>query len=394
MTSFLLLFTLVPLAAVQAGPSGSKERHRDVKSKDKDRRSSIEEKTNKRAEERIDKRIEERMDKRVEERIDERFGKESRDREDREQKERIPPVEKDRYAIDNISQSERNELANRSMPDIKGKKFTLVREARDLGGLTPKYIMKDQRGDKWLFKTTGGMSEAEVGANKLLKDLGYFAVDIERVTLNIPNKGELSGSIQKMIKLKTWEVGKIDKKKYTVDLSKLTNKNLIQLQQHQIIDYLIGNTDCHKNNFGIDHKGDIVAFDKGEALSAFNFVHQNKKFDLSEFNIKLYEDLWGGWLENKYKMDFMAAEPLIEKIENLPDAVFLDRFRSYAEEYEKQTGESAKEFLDKLVKHKREIRSDVKAFYKELARKKGISFEGFSSDAPEVHVDKLSSSIR
>ncbi|GAC42571.1 hypothetical protein, partial [Paenibacillus popilliae] len=100
---------------------------------------------------------------------------------------------------------------------------------------------------------------------------------------------------------------------------------------------------------------------------------------------------WGGWLKkkNKYEMDLMSVKPLIEKIESLSEPAFSDMFRAYAEGREKELGKSAKEFLDVLVERKNTLRSKVEDFYKELASKKGISFEGFSPHADEVPADKL-----
>ncbi|GAC42570.1 ADP-ribosyltransferase, partial [Paenibacillus popilliae] len=126
--------------------------------------------------------------------------------------------------------------------------FTVVGDAtKDLGGQSEKYIVQDQTGERWLFKVSGKpwksdwVGEAEVGANKLLKALGQPSVEIENVTLDIPGVGKRSGSVQKMIDLKTWGLG---------NPKKLTDENRKQLQESQIIDYLIANLDCHDGNFG------------------------------------------------------------------------------------------------------------------------------------------------
>ncbi|GAC42643.1 hypothetical protein PPOP_2001 [Paenibacillus popilliae ATCC 14706] len=279
--------------------------------------------------------------------------------------------------------------------------FTFVGNADFLGGQSEKYIMKDQNEDSWLFKVNGKpgkfdwVGEAEVGANKLLHALGQPSVEIENTTFDIPDKGKLSGSLQKMIDLKTWGLDQID-------VSKLSNENRVQLQQHQIIDYLIANLDCHSDNFGIDYRNHIVAFDKGQALKHIGDHSEITNFTLNpdsilslveenEYNAPYYPTMWKGWLGNQYEMDFMAVKPLIEKIERLSDTEFSDMFKAYAEGREKQTGKSAKELLDNLVERKNTIRSKVEAFYKELARKKGITFDGFSSDAMKESINKLAS---
>ncbi|GAC43701.1 ADP-ribosyltransferase [Paenibacillus popilliae] len=279
--------------------------------------------------------------------------------------------------------------------------FTVVGDAtKDLGGQSEKYIVQDKTGERWLFKVSGKpwkfdwVGEAEVGANKLLQALDQPSVEIENVTLYIPGVGKRSGSVQKMIDLKTWGLN--------YQFGKLTDENRKQLQESQIIDYLIANLDCHDGNFGIDSSGNIVAFDKGQALkhvgdtsritectsnpdSILSLIYNNK------YNQPCYTFLWDGWLKNEYEMDLMSVKPLIEKIESLSEPAFSDMFRAYAEGREKQLGESAKEFLDVLVERKNTIRSKVEDFYKELASKKGISFEGFFPHADEVPAYKLAS---
>lgn len=260
--------------------------------------------------------------------------------------------------------------------DGKNMRFTFVEEPK-LNGMNLKYIMKDQHGDRWLFKPSGRpgdgdwKGEAEVGANKLLKALGYFGVDIGNVTLNIPGHGELSGSIQKMIELKTWGLDQID-------ISQLTDENRFQLQQHQIMDYAMGNTDCHAGNFGLDKRRKIVAFDKGAAMRDSELVNPNSGYmsGFQQSNLRFYRILWDGWMQDKYTMDLTAVGRLIRKIENLPNADLVDMFRDYAEGREKQEGKSAKELLDSLVKRKNGIRQAVVDFYAQLADQKGISFDG------------------
>lgn len=285
--------------------------------------------------------------------------------------------------------------------DVKTEKFTFAGDACSLGGGHEKYFMKGQNGDLWLFKVSDNdwVGEAEVGANKLLKKLGQPSVEIGNVTLPIPGRGNVSGSIQKIIPLKTRKLGEIE-------VSELSKEQLQALQIAQIIDSLLANLDCHGNNFGIDEQDHIVALDKGLALKHFGDTSEvingtsNPDAVLSLVDYNLYEEdlyytkMWKGFIEDKIVIEFtkealIEVIKIIEIIEGLSDIAFSDMFRSYAEGREKQTGESAEQFLAALVNRKNTIRPKVEAFYKEIARKKGISFAGFSTLATEISVDEL-----
>lgn len=250
--------------------------------------------------------------------------------------------------------------------DGKEFQFTFVKDGRYLGGLTEKYIMKDQHGDLWLFKVNDKpgendwAGEGEVAANKLLKALGLFSVDIANVTFdNIASRDHVSGTLQKMIHLKFRDLAGIRP-------NQLTKKNWEQLQQHHIIDYLLDNPDWNEGNFAINDNDDIVALDKGETLRSFiDPITFTPDFS------KLSSEYLGELIPWR-RMDFMSVKPLIEKIENLPDSKLRDMFKVCAKKYEKQTGHPAKEILNFLIERKHTIRQTVENFYKELAHEKGI----------------------
>lgn len=54
------------------------------------------------------------------------------------------------------------------------------------------------------------------------------------------------------------------------DITALTQKQLEQLFAHSLVDWILSNIDVFPHNFGIDKKGNIVAFDKAQSYKFFN----------------------------------------------------------------------------------------------------------------------------
>lgn len=303
----------------------------------------------------------------------------------------LPEVDSSRLS-DNVvthEDSERSVMKPQTRQiDGKDMEFTFVENASYLGGAAQKYTMKDEHGGLWLFKVLGnGDNEwggkAEVAANKLLKKLDLPSVEMETITLVVPDHGRVSGTIQKMFKLKKDGLLKTNTK-----VNELTPEQRKQLQELEVFDNLICDRDRHGNNFGIDFHDNLVSFDRGEALgyregSTIRGIVITKRgvFDLDTmffhadkdlFYGSYYSDeLWPGALKGEYDLEFTAVEPFIKKIEDFSEAEFLDILDPYAEEWAREIGKSKQDFKNAFLERKRTTRSRFDAYYKKRQERRG-----------------------
>lgn len=262
--------------------------------------------------------------------------------------------------------------------------FTYKGDARLIyGGQSEKYILLDEYGNEWMFKVYGSGSggwpgHAEVAANDIMDALGHASVDIRYVEFTLPSGEKKGGSVQRILP-------KAGDTEY-MDPVLLTDAQRRQLQEFQIVDYLLMNLDCHHGNFAIMHDGSLMAWDKGQAFKHLDRVGDGSAYDpdtilsLREYNAynqPYYVRLWQGFIRGDYDMDLHAIEPFLEKVENLPDSVFTEALKPYLDARFKGDPAGRQKAVETILARKNNIRAKVEEFYRQIAKEKGISFDGF-----------------
>ncbi|MCK5176719.1 MAG: hypothetical protein KAQ92_03265, partial [Candidatus Aenigmarchaeota archaeon] len=224
-----------------------------------------------------------------------------------------------------------------------------------------KYIRTyvDKKGDKWFFKRNPEGKEdafAESCAYEFAKLIDPNAVEVKYYEYN----GQI-GSLQKMIPHTN--------SLYDTKIKDLIKPQLIQLQMHSVIDWLIENRDSNANNFRLKNKT-IYAIDKA---SAFYSMHLNKNIvipdDLFTHSV-VYKGLYKAHIDGIIDLKWQDIEPFIKKAEAISDAKYINIFRPYVEERFKDDLKKKKEFIKLMLERKRNVRKDFEKLYKSLAEER------------------------
>lgn len=135
-------------------------------------------------------------------------------------------------------------------------------KVKKLGGSHDVFLMKDQFDRQYVWKPSppGGewRSETELGALKLAKKFGFHAPVAQTMELNgehglmqsfIPNNGT------------TAMIGQ--------DWNKLSSKQLGEMSQEHVLDWILDNDDTHSDNLLLGPNDNIASVDKGRAFKAY-----------------------------------------------------------------------------------------------------------------------------
>ena len=164
-------------------------------------------------------------------------------------------------------------------PSSKLEEYYIVKELNK--GTHPSYILEDESGALFFFKELSSLeAKVESKASKIAAQVTNNLVPVaDPVQL-----GSKRGVIQKYLNLKT----SVFKNKSGFNPAELSFLQQKQLFTHMIGDYFISNYDAHTAQFGIDSKGNVIAFDKGESFAHFNpdnmaysYVKNQKGFEPS-----------------------------------------------------------------------------------------------------------------
>lgn len=123
------------------------------------------------------------------------------------------------------------------------------------------------------------------------------------------------------------------------DHSQLHPDDIMELQKHNVLDWLTSNHDAHPGQF-IRHRdtGELVGIDKGQAFRYFgqdkldpNF-HPNANYGEVE---PIYNTMWRNFANGKGHMNDPRQGELgnfIQGVQSIPDHEFQEMFRPYAQE--------------------------------------------------------------
>lgn len=264
-------------------------------------------------------------------------------------------------------------------------------------------VHTDENGDKFLvkpppFKNGGFIAAAEEGASKLAAKVG---VETPKVVAK-PD----GSSVQQMIPdAKPAFPGGFDP-------AKLTSDEVLTIQKHHALDWLVGNHDGHEGNFVKGADGKIQEVDKGQA---FKHYHEDKLSSTYHPNAKYGEKppVYNKLLQAAAKGQVELHDPnsgelgdFIQKIQDIPDDQLKELFRPYAEQAAKagmlpgapnggKLGPSEGDptavqnaFLDKIVQRKNGLKKAFAGVVAEHTPKKAEPEKPKAPEAPKP--DKVS----
>jgi hypothetical protein len=238
---------------------------------------------------------------------------------------------------------------------------TMTVKNQAVGGGHVKSIYGDQQGETWMFKPDATAAYAEKAGYNVQGLLGLAIPEMHVMT-----HGGQVGSMQR------FHAGIQGEVKFNT-IPSLTDKQRAQIQEHQVVDWLISQHDSNQGAMLIAANGDILAVDKGQA---FKFMGQpTEKLHWTYApnpDSVVYKPLFEGYIAGRYDLDRKAIDGLIARIEALDDNVFKQALKPYAE-HAAQRGWVASEdaFYDRAIKRKHNIRADFKKLYDEADTKAG-----------------------
>jgi hypothetical protein len=254
----------------------------------------------------------------------------------------------------------------------KPENFTFEKSAHGAGGVHPKEFWLDDDGNRWMFKPAD--QEFLAYSEEMAYRLGRL-VDPEAIEVRVINLNGRVGTIQKM---KTGLRRDLDFRELT-NMATLSQDEIEQLQREHVIDWFISNHDNHPQQFIRMTDGRIYGVDKGQAGKFLGKSDEklalgynpNRNYGSLE---SLYDKLFRAAKGGQAKVDPNAALRHIEAIERIPDSVYKDAMRAYAQKLHRGNALRVDQFLDQCLERKRRIRTDFERFYGDVLNDKGFKF--------------------
>ena len=281
--------------------------------------------------------------------------------------------------------------------NLKPDQFTYKDSGKGLGGAHDKYVYTDHNGNDWLFKpatTLGGqpspvMGHADETVSRIAQAIrpGY-AIEAKAITMPVPGKGDVFGSIQKMIPSQFLRGKEGQYKDFTgrdLNSSPLQDWEKKSLQQEQVLDWLTSNHDSHGGQF-LRTTGtyvgsrSVIGIDKSQAFKYFpnDKLSVDYKPNTEQYGEKqpFYNDMWAAVKSGKAQFDPMDALPAIKAAEGISKEDYKGLLKPYADAKYGATDSAAKTtFLDQAVARKENLRADFEKFYGGLMGEPKFKFE-------------------
>lgn len=123
-----------------------------------------------------------------------------------------------------------------------------------------------------------------------------------------------------------------------VDHANMHPDDIMELQKHHVLDWLIGNHDAHPGQFMRDPSGKLIGIDKGQAFKHFgrdqldpNF-HPNERYGETE---PVYNTMWRNFANGRGHMNDPSQGELgqfIQNLQSMPDEELHGILRPFAEQ--------------------------------------------------------------
>lgn len=284
--------------------------------------------------------------------------------------------------------------------DISQLTFKVVANAKSeaygFGGAHSKYILEDEKGNKYLFKPYAeGLHRvwADIIPAKLAEAVGLPTAEMgsEPVKVKIPYgmggnyQGiEASGSVQKLIQpvkhnnIKHW----VEK-----NFNGCPKAIIEQLQKEHVLDWLIGNNDAHASQYVVDGKGSLIGIDKGQAFKYYESDVLDTSYDpnvnVDYGNPQVYNLMLQAAKDGHIQLDWNVVHDFIENnMSNLSQLQWTKMIVPYAQNSVKWVKSSSK-FQSLASKRKSNLLFDFKKLYE----KTGIPTE-YNADKKKYELAK------
>jgi hypothetical protein len=257
-----------------------------------------------------------------------------------------------------------------------------LRKADDqpsLGGAHSKVVLVDDAGNLYLFKyePNDWVSHAEAASAEIAKRAG---LDVPQVGITSFNGQR--GTIQPMLKGARAPFGK-NVSQHAFDPTKISTADIRQIQQHGIVDWLVGNNDGHANQYirivYAKDGGQLVGIDKGQAFKFFDQdrldvdYHPNSVYGEARPAAKIIDQAYAeGRLSSKewgYYRHKNDVAPMIDKLQAIPDDEYRSMLRVYAEGRYPGDDTAVDKFLDAAVARKNDLADDIRRYHDRLYNK-------------------------
>ena len=268
---------------------------------------------------------------------------------------------------------------------LAARTFRVEKDTKQIaGGTSEKYLLSDERGGRWLFKPMPAWQAAlEEACFRLATALGLSTPEVFGVVV----QGGINGSLARMVPNR----GNLRHRRPSV----LTERQVRDLLELQVFDWLIGNFDNHERNFLVDERDDVITIDHGLAFDDGDFF----EFDLARgprWRLQSYfRDLWEAYAKREANVQPQNTFAFVDRVTALPDAVLERVFRPFAEMKQRALGwvmadrygdrvyRTADEFLFALARRKAAVREEIAGMDAALAAARGERFVA----PPAVKVD-------
>lgn len=261
-----------------------------------------------------------------------------------------------------IKNNKSNQFSNANI----GESGIMYKEKNETG----EYLIKPAV-DKKEYQVQNYRADIQKAASQLQQLISPDTSVLVEIQNMIVDNEQVKVSRQEMINVT--EIGKEYLNKWVEDSNEypLADKQLNQLLQEYVVDYLLCNFDCFAGNFVIDTAGNVRGVDKEQS---FRFISENESLDPS-FNytpngssrIPIYRILFNKYNKGDINLNFNYLYEILEKVKNISDEDYKKIFMEYAKDLDSKNYE---EILNKIVDRKNKSIDNIVNFIQQLQMKK------------------------
>jgi hypothetical protein len=248
------------------------------------------------------------------------------------------------------------------------------------GGAHRKWWFQDETGTDWMLKHGEDFRlEGELAAHKVAHLAGFDVAEARIASLSVDGSIR-KGFLQRMYRSEDI-VGNLD------DVEVWNRPEIMaQLQEHQVLDWLIGNHDSHTQNFLLLSDGRLVGVDKGQAFKFYGKdVLSHDYSPPGNHGTVAYNRMWRLYREGRIDLDLDSIDDALSRVEKMSDEQLADLVSTYAQGRFRAgthagflngtTATTPEELVELVLERRRGIRGDFEHFYREQARARGVSWE-------------------
>lgn len=263
-----------------------------------------------------------------------------------------------------ISASARQALQERD-PGIQHKTFSVASDRDGIfGGSKPKQIMFDAEGNRWLFKAAPGGKDyravVEENASELFNAMGIQTPRVYTTIQQMDGKGKL-GTIQQMVSHSGSTLPH--------DVTLLTKEQQDQILRSHSGRWLISDHDGKLENYLVHRDGRLEDIDLGQAFRFFPEDRLDRHYNPNG-EPTYANTMFKGYVKGKIDLDFEQGLAAAAQLQAFPDSRVREILAPYAKAFADgkgaERGQSAEDFMKKVLERKHHIKEDMAQFYESL----------------------------